>query len=80
MPLLTVRIGKLTDGNSLTIVLEHVPNVDYHRMGLIANAMANKRMGQSPVKGVEKSLAKTLLGMAQSDRERECLRYALVKE
>ena len=77
MPLVSIRVGKPNDGNSFTLLLEHIQHVDYRKMGMVMNVMAEKK--QSPIKGLEKSSVRYLLNFAKSDRERECLRYAIVK-
>ena len=78
MPLAAVRIGQASAGNSLTLLLEFCPHVSYTKLRLIMNAMIQGSRHEGR-KGLDKAQVRMLLAMAQSDRERECLRYAVFK-
>lgn len=77
MPLVSVGIGNPAKGCSFTILMEKYSGVDYAKMGAILNGLTTT---QSPVgTSLEKSTVKMLLSIAKSDRERECVRYAVYK-
>ena len=78
MPLICIWIGKPSQGNSFSILAEKFSGTDYRKLGAIINGMA---INTYVPKGVsfEKSVVKVLLSIAQSDCERECLRYAIYK-
>ena len=78
MPLVSIRIGDPSRGQSFSILMEMFPGMDYSKVGVILNGLS---LGQSATRNVtlEKSIVKMLLNIAQSDRERMCLRYAISK-
>ena len=76
IPVVSVRVGNPEKGMSFTILLEHCLGVDYSRMGLIINRMD---VPSSPSHNLEKSCVQMLLNMAQSDRDRQCIKYAIYK-
>lgn len=78
MPLATLTVGVPTSGKSFTILLELLHSVDYSKYNLVVNGMASSLKEHNPQR-MEKSCVKLLLGLAQSDRERECMKYAIVK-
>ncbi len=78
MPLVSIRIGRPSQGNSLSILMEKVSGMDYSKLGAIMNSLAvDTSMPKGP--SLEKSVVKMLLSIAESDRERECMRYAIYK-
>ncbi len=77
MPLVSVRMGDPAKGNSFSILMELYPGTDYAKMGTILNGLANTFVPKGISLG--KSTVKMLMSIAQSDRERECLRYTLYK-
>ncbi len=77
MPLACVRIGDLKKGSASWYLVEYVPGVDYVRFACFADAIYSTKHVQSPT--MEKKELKALLTMAQSDRERELIRYSVVK-
>ena len=79
MPLVSIRIGKPSSGTSYTLLMERIHNVDYVRMSLILNALHVAHPQTVPVCGIDNSMVKQLLKLAQSDRERECIRYTVFK-
>lgn len=77
MPLVAIRVGDPKQGFSFSILMEKFSGTDYSKMGAIINGLANTSMRK--VVTLEKSVVKMLLSISQSDRERECLRYAVYK-
>ena len=77
LPLVAIRIGKPGSGTAFTLLLEHYHSVDYKKMSVVLNAMVAH--SKSDVSRLSKSIVKKLLGLAQSNRERECIRYTLFK-
>ena len=77
MPLVSVRIGNPTKGHSFSILMEKYHGTDYAKMGTILNGLANTLTPKGT--SLEKSMVKILLSITQSDRERECVRYAIYK-
>ena len=73
-------MGDPLKGRSYTILLEKFPGIDFGKLTLFLNGMA-ATMSQPHPKGkvLEKSAVKLLLSIAQSDRERECIRVAIYK-
>ena len=80
LPVVSVRMGDPLKGRSYTILLEKFPGIDFGKLTLFLNGMA-ATMSQPHPKGkvLEKSAVKLLLSIAQSDRERECIRVAIYK-
>ena len=76
MPLAAVRIGDPSSGVASTVLMEFFPGVNYQNIANILNAM--KSSGTCNKK-LDKTSVQKLLGLATSDRERECIRYALFK-
>lgn len=76
MPLVCIRID-YKPGLAECMLIEHVRGVEYKNMRtLLHSVVANSA---SPSTVVNKSVVKSLLGLCQSDRERECVRYAFFK-
>ncbi len=75
MPLAAVRVGKPSNGNSYAILTERFKD---ERVGVLVNTMIQAQHQQVPKK-LDKGCVRMLLKLAQSDRERECLKYAVVK-
>ena len=77
MPLVAIRVGNPKQGNSFSILMEKFFGTDYSKIGAIINGLANTSMQKGV--SLEKSIVKMLLSISQSDREHECLRYAVYK-
>ncbi len=77
MPLVAIRIGQPASGSAYTLLLERLHGVDYQKFSIILNTMAANSKPKDG--GLYKPLFNKLLGLAQSDRERECIRYTLFK-
>jgi hypothetical protein len=74
MPLACIQI-QFNAGLSECYLVEHSPNTNYNALqGLIASVI-QKTSKENPAP-VSKEVVKELLGLCQSDRERECMRYA----
>ena len=78
LPLVAIRIGNPERGDSFSVLMEMFPGMDYSKLGIILNSLV---LTHTSTKGghLEKSIVKMLLNIAQSDRERMCLKYAIVK-
>ena len=74
MPLVAVRIGAAESGTSAWYLLEFIDGVNYTQVVQFMEATL-----QQSVKSIEKHELKSLLGLAQSDRERELIRYSVFK-
>ena len=79
LPLVSVRIGRPESGRSFSILMEKYPQTDYSKIGAILNGLATAFLPKEKTATLEKSMVKMLLSIAQSDRERECVRYAIYK-
>ena len=77
MPLVAIRIGKPNEGQSFTVLMEMFPDTDYTKIAMLINTLESKQKASSH-SHLEKSVVKLLLGIAQSDRERACMKYAIV--
>ena len=78
MPLVAARIGNPAKGKLYSILMEKFSGIDYLKMGVILNGLT---LHPTAPKGntLDKSVVKLLLGIAESDREWTCLRYAICK-
>ena len=80
MPLVTVRIGSPKSGTSFMILLDKFQGTDYQKMAALLNQMAELSMKRSEDhQSVDRPFVNLLLSLAQSPRERECLRVAIFK-
>lgn len=78
MPLVSICVGDPSKGKAFTILLEHCHGVDYSKMSMVINGMVSSCTTQNP-HVLEKDCVKMLLSLAESDRERECIRYTIFK-
>ena len=76
MPLASIRMGDLSSGVASTLLMEFIPDVNYQYIANILNAVKSP---YAENKRLDKASVKKLLGLATSDYERECIRYALFK-
>ena len=77
MPVVALRVGSPSSGFSETYLIEHHPNFDHnHSLKIFCQLHEKER---SKKVGLSKSELHDLLKLAQSDRERECVRYAAWK-
>ena len=75
MPLVCIRIGDPSKGQSFSILMERFPGTDYTKLGGIINGLLSAQCCKGNT--LQKSVVKMLLSIAKSDRERKCLRYAI---
>ena len=78
IPLASLCIGDPTKGMSSTIVMEQHYGVDYSMMSSVINGIAAKAPSQNQ-NVLERESVKRILALAQSDRERECIKYTIFK-
>ena len=80
IPLVSVQIGSASSGVSFTILLEKFVGTDYLKMASLLNRMTELSAAKSEIgQNMERPFVKMLLNLAQSPRERECLRVAIFK-
>ena len=76
-PVVAVRIGDAQSGISYSILLEKFQGVNYGKISLVLQGLASTHKStQVPLK---KTCVKMLMALANSHRERECIRYAVYK-
>ena len=75
MPLAGVHLGTPKSGKSAWYLLEYVQDVNYVQLVQFLEAIVITRKSSLP--SINKSELKALLGLAQSDRERELIRYSV---
>ena len=79
MPLVCIRVD-YSLGKSECLLLEHVLGVNYNNMRILLHkVVSTSNFTSHTTTMVSKNVVKSLLGLCQSDRERECVRYALFK-
>ena len=78
MPLVSIHIGDPSSGKSFSVLLEKIHGADFTKIGTVINSLALSFKEANPMV-MEKSCVKMLLNLAQSDRERQCIRYAVFK-
>lgn len=74
MPLACIRVSDVKKGTSCWYLVEFVEGVHYMKFACFADALQGTRTS-SPT--IDKTHVKALLGLAQSDRERELIRYSV---
>ena len=74
MPLSCVRVD-YAPGQSECFLVEYHPGVNYVNLSKLLQSVLPK----SPSTVMDKPLIQSLLGLCQSDRERECVRFAVFK-
>ena len=70
MPLVCIRVD-YSPGRSECLLLKHVSGVNYNNMRTLLHKIVSTCNLTSPNTMVNKSVVKSLLGLCQSDRERE---------
>ena len=78
MPLIAICVGSPASGKSFTLLLERFHGVDYSKISLVLQGMVSSFKDQNHLI-LEKACVKMLVSLAQTDRERECIKYAIVK-
>lgn len=76
MPLACIRVGKVSDGTAQLLVMELVTGLDYRK---IQQMCAKVKSVSSAAHALSKDEVKRVLSLAQSECEKECLRYAMYK-
>lgn len=76
MPLAAIRVGTPESGRSVWFLIDYVEGVNYVNVAHFAQTLFNN---QSPTIGLNEDSVKSLLGLARSDRERELIRYSVMK-
>ena len=77
MPLACLRID-FKSGASRCYLVEHHPSINYHSLTALLKAVLDEQQPKS-VATLDKTTVKSLLGLCQSPRERECIRYAVFR-
>ena len=76
LPLVAIRVGQPQSGLSEIYLFEHFPNVNYQQFLRLLNAFhlenSTKKLSMS------KQQLQSVLSIARSDREQECIRYMAV--
>ena len=73
MPVVAIRIQEPSSGRAEIHIMELISGVDYLKLSHFLNACANKK--STPTPSMSKAELKELLHLAQSDKERELVRY-----
>ena len=71
LPLVNIIVGDPLSGRSCSYLLEHQPGTDYNAIHQILSVQ--KESSKQP--GITKATLREILSLAQSDRERELIRY-----
>ena len=78
VPLASIRVGELKSGNSCWYLVPFVEGLDYNKFVPFLEALMVSKETRT-VSKVTRSEIKALLGLAQSDRERELVRYSFYR-
>lgn len=78
MPLTCIRVGTPESGTAAWFVVEYVEGVNYIIFAHFSEALFGAGTRSQTV-GIDRGEIKALLGLAQSDREREIIRYSIFK-
>ena len=70
IPLVALRVGMPNSGQSIVYLCEYTPNVNYRHFVTLLSASQSAQ--KCPL---TKEKLKDIMSVAQSDRERECIRY-----
>ena len=73
MAVVVIRIQEPSSGRAEIHIMELISGVDYLKLGHFLNVCANKK--STPTPSMSKAELKELLHLAQSDKERELVRY-----
>jgi hypothetical protein len=77
LPLVTLCIGSPSSGTATVVAMEYVNGVDYVKLAHFLTACATHQAATIP--SLSKSELQQLLSVAQSDKERELIRYTAYK-
>ena len=75
IPLACIRLGDPKLGNSCWYLVAHVEGVNYSKFACFSEALLTNKTAAT----IQRSEIKALLGLAQSDRERELIRYSIFR-
>lgn len=78
MPLVCLRID-FDSGTSESFLVEHLEGCNYESLQSLIQNVLKKNSSAMASPPVSKDLVKSLLGICQSDRERECIKYTMFK-
>lgn len=78
MPLVSVRVGSPSSGKSFIVLIEKFQGMDFTKVSLVLNGFTGFFTSTNST-SLNKSCIQLLLSLAQSDRERRCLKYAIFK-
>ena len=73
LPLVCIRIGNAAQGRSFCFLMEKFSDTNY---GMLREGLSSPLQKGATM---EKTMVKMLLNIAKTDRERECVRYAIYK-
>ena len=77
MPLACLRVD-FKPGVSQCFLVEHHPSLNYQNLIALLKTIVERQQPKS-VPPLDKVTVKSLLGLCQSDKERECVRYAVFR-
>ena len=77
LPIASIRIGQAASGTAFTILMEYHQSVQYDKLSAMISSLLKRP--QATTASIDKSTVQSLLGIAQSDHERQCIRYAVYK-
>ena len=72
LPLASIRIGEPFSGTVFTLLVEHQRILEYEKLSIMINSLLS--CSKSSTVKIDKSTVQKLLGIAQSDHEKECTR------
>ena len=78
MPLVSITVGEPKSGKSFSVIMEKYHGADYTKISMLLSCMANREAKNSS-HPLDKFVVMSLLNIAQNDRERASLKYAIVK-
>lgn len=76
MPLVSLRVGEVKSGFSQNYLFEKFPGTDYHQFLHLLNMFHAEKCSKELA--MPKKQLSDILSIAQSNRERECIRYTAV--
>ena len=76
LPLVSIRVGKPSNGNSFTVLMEKFQGMDYSKLASIVNSPTESEIKEV---SLQKSTIKMILSIAKSDSERKNIRYCIYK-
>jgi len=77
LPLASIRVGQPNSGTAWPLLVEHQKSLDYTKLSIMINSFL--KCSQAATKCIDKSTVQKLLGIAQSDHEKQFICYAVFK-